>query len=44
MQTTSDPSENLDLLVTRVGLAENLPDFNRFRLKRILRRGGMGVV
>ena len=44
MQTTSDPSENLDLLVTRVGLAENLPVFSRFRLKRILGKGGMGVV
>ncbi len=44
MHTTSDSSENLDLLVTRVGLTENLPVFSRFRLKRILGKGGMGVV
>lgn len=44
MHTTPDTSENLDLLVTRVGLAENLPVFSRFRLKRILGKGGMGVV
>jgi serine/threonine protein kinase len=44
MHTTSDSSENLDFLVTRVGLAENLPVFSRFRLKRILGKGGMGVV
>ncbi len=44
MHTTSDSTENLDLLVTRVGLAENLPVFSRFRLKRILGKGGMGVV
>jgi serine/threonine protein kinase len=44
MHSHTDPSENLDLLVTRVGLAENLPVFNRFRLRRILGRGGMGVV
>jgi serine/threonine protein kinase len=44
MHSHTDPSENLDLLVTRVGLAENLPVFSRFRLKHILGKGGMGVV
>lgn len=45
MSTHSSPgTDNLDLQVTRVGLAENLPVFSRFRLKRILGKGGMGVV
>ncbi len=35
---------NLDFMATRAGLAEELVIFDRFRLKRQLGRGGMGVV
>lgn len=42
--STSDSNSNLDFQATRVGLGEGLLVFSRFRLKRILGRGGMGVV
>jgi serine/threonine protein kinase len=37
-------NSNLDFQATRVGLGEDIVVFSRFRLKRILGRGGMGVV
>lgn len=43
MSTSGTPS-NLDFQATRVGLGEGLLVFSRFQLKRILGRGGMGVV
>lgn len=43
MSTTGTIS-NLDFQATRVGLGEDIVVFSRFRLKRILGRGGMGVV
>lgn len=42
--STTGTTSNLDFQATRVGLGEDIVVFNRFKLKRILGRGGMGVV
>ncbi|MGV3660447.1 MAG: protein kinase domain-containing protein [Prosthecobacter sp.] len=42
--STTGSNSNLDFQATRVGLGEGLLVFSRFRLKKILGRGGMGVV
>lgn len=42
--STSNHNTNLDFQATRVGLGEGLIVFSRFKLKKILGRGGMGVV
>ena len=44
MTANTSGSDDLDFMATRVGLAEDLVVFERFQLKRILGRGGMGVV
>ncbi|MCB1208406.1 MAG: protein kinase [Verrucomicrobiales bacterium] len=44
MTANTPGSDDLDFMATRVGLAEDLVVFERFQLKRILGRGGMGVV
>lgn len=42
--STTGTNSNLDFQATRVGLGEDIVVFSRFRLKRILGCGGMGVV
>jgi serine/threonine protein kinase len=42
--STTGTNSNLDFQATRVGLGEGQRVFGRFELKRILGRGGMGIV